>query len=577
MIFKNDHWPELPEHEYPRHEYPRPQFSREDWISLNGEWDCETDRAVSGIERRLYEKETLPEKIIVPFCRESELSGIGDRDFCACVWYCRKITLPYTWLKGSVILNIGACDYITDVWVNGVHAGHHVGGYVSFSFDITKYVKEKDVIITIRAYDDTRSGLQAGGKQSQRFESHGCSYTRTTGIWQSVWLEHAPKAYIKSAKYYTDILESKLTIEAECVAADGLALRAEAFWDHIRAVGCACGSVSGNVCHIEMKLDELHLWKPGKGGLYDLRLTLDGDDVIDSYFGMRSVKVEDGRLFINGEYFYQRLVLDQGFYPDGIYTAPTEKELFADIRRSMDMGFNGARLHQKIFEPQFLSECDKRGYVVWGEHGNWGMDISRPESALGFLPEWCEAVERDFNHPAIIGWCPLNETQGNQKPDFVRAVALLTRTLDPTRAFIDASGWTHVEDVSDILDMHCYEQDPAKFAEKMAPAEKGEALDLRNGYHGVPHFMSEYGGVRWTDDASGWGYGNAPSSPEEFVERLRGLTKAICDNSAFYGFCYTQLTDVEQEQNGLYTYQRVPKFPPEVMKEIFTQKSVTEE
>ena len=558
----------------PRSEYPRPQFVRDNWISLNGEWEYETDRAVSGLDRKLYSASSLPERITVPFCRESILSGIGDKDFCNCVWYRRSVTFPDAWNKGRVLLHIGACDYETDIWVNGKHVCRHVGGYVSFECDITDALDGSENVIVIRAFDDVRSCNQPGGKQSQLYYSHACSYTRTTGIWQSVWLELVPEAYIKSVKYYPNIIDSKLTVFASVANADGLVLRAEAFYEG-RAVGAAAVAASPNTCQLEMKLDELHLWEVGQGRLYDLRLTL-GDDEVMSYFGMREVSVKDGTLIINGQPVFQRLVLDQGFYPDGIYTAPTQAELFADIERSMAVGFNGARLHQKIFEPEFLSECDRRGYIVWGEHGNWDLDISRPEAFGGFIPEWVEAVERDFNHPAIIGWCPLNETQRDQNRDFVRALASITRTLDTTRAYIDASGWNHVDGVTDIMDMHCYEQNPGKFAERLAPLAEGKNIDIFCKYMACPTFMSEYGGIRWAPDSDGWGYGEAPKNEEEFLDRLDGLNKVLCDNPHITGFCYTQLTDVEQEVNGIYTYDRKLKFPVERLYASFTQPAIME-
>jgi len=308
-----------------------------------------------------------------------------------------------------------------------------------------------------------------------------------------------------------------------------------------------------------------------------LVLTL-GNDKVKSYFGMRSVYAVDGKLFINGKGVYQRLILDQGFYPDGIYTAPTDAELIGDIKRSMDLGFNGARLHEKIFEERFLYYCDKLGYIVWGEHANWGLDISKHEAWKNFIPEWLEEMQRDYNHPALIGWCPLNETQQNQDPYFVRHLVDVTRAFDPYRPVIDCSGWMHVDNISDFWCMHDYDQDPESFKNYYAPLEKGEKVECRVMHQvGYTTFMSEYGGIQWAKDNSGWGYGNAPKTEEELLDRLEGLTDVLLQNSAFTGFCYTQLTDVEQEQNGLYTYDRKLKFPKERLYKIFTKKAVWEE
>ncbi len=569
----------------PRPEYPRPDFARTEWLNLNGVWQHETDHGKSGRARGLSDPDhALSGKITVPFCRESALSGIGDVDFCECVWYRRTVTLPQGWLEAGrrTHLHIGACDYHTEVWVNGISVGTHIGGYVEFSFDITHALAEAgENVITICATDLLRSGNQPGGKQSRRYFSHGCSYTRTTGIWQTVWLENTPDAYLCAAKYYPSIADSKLSIELTAANADGLVARAEAFYEG-RAVGAAAAVIEGKSCRIEMKLDELHLWEVGRGRLYELRLTLGEEgDAVQSYFGMRSIAIEDGIMLLNGKKVFQRLILDQGFYPDGIYTARDEDELIADIERSMALGFNGARLHQKVFEPRFLYHCDRLGYIVWGEHGNWGLDISRPESWQGFMPEWLEVVNRDFNHPAIIGWCPLNETQLDQNPEFVRFLAAMTRATDPTRLYIDASGWRHVDGVSDIIDLHCYEQDPDKFAAYLAPTAHGQAIEMRhNGpdYRNCPTFVSEYGGIRWASaEDKGWGYGRAPEDEAEFLDRYARLAKVILDNPRMGGLCYTQLTDVEQEVNGLYTYGRVLKFDAATLRAAMTAPAACEQ
>ncbi len=561
----------------PRSEYPRPNFRRGRWLCLNGEWEYETDRAMSGRERRLYEADSLPERIIVPFCRESELSGIGDKDFCECVWYRKSVRLPEGWLGGGrrILLHIGACDWKSEVWVNGRPAGEHIGGFVAFSFDITEHLRDGENIITIRAEDRVRSGRQPGGKQSHKYESYGCFYTRTTGIWQTVWLENLPAGYIKSVKYYPDIKNRKLTIEAFCVGCDGQTIIAETRYKG-EPTGAAGAIVSGGRALFEIKLFELHLWEVGCGRLYDVKLKV-GADAVDSYFGMREVWAENGIMLINGKKIFQRLVLDQGFYPDGIYTAREDGELVADIERSLACGFNGARLHQKVFEPRFLYHCDRMGYIVWGEHANWGLDISKPEAWGAFIPEWLEIVERDFNNPSIVGWCPLNETQQNQNTQFVKTLFELTKALDPTRLYIDASGWTHVPGVGDIVDCHDYDQNPETFRARYEALAAGEPIVNKRNPHPIhPTFVSEYGGIRWAEGKEGWGYGEAPRTGEEFIERFRALSEAILENPIMGGLCYTQLTDVEQEVNGLYTYDRKPKFDPAILREILTQRAAIE-
>lgn len=566
----------------PRPEYPTPQFARSEWLNLNGEWEFSEDFGISGIERGLarpgaagYDK-----KITVPFCRESVLSGIGNVDFCECVWYRRKLTLPEGWQTAGrrVIFHIGASDYETTVYVNGKAFRTHIGGYVEFSYDITPALVPGENVLVIRALDLLRSKAQPGGKQSQRYDSHGCSYTRTTGIWQTLWLESVPDAYLTGLRIVPDVAGRRAVLTLKAENADGRRFTAEAFYEG-KKVGHCEGTVTFRSGSADLPLSELHLWEVGEGRLYDLTVTL-GDDTVHSYFGMRSVDCKDGFLYLNGKPVFQRLVLDQGFYPDGIYTAPTAKELENDILRSMAMGFNGARLHQKVFEPLFLYYADKLGYIVWGEHANWGLDISRPESYQGFFPEWVEIVERDINHPAIIGWCPLNETQFNQNDRFLIALADLTRALDPTRLYIDASGWKHVDGLTDMMDCHDYDQNPATFRERYDSIGRGETLlsqKSRNAFDIKPTFVSEYGGIRWSPAGNGWGYGNAPTSGEEFISRFTGLTEALLDNPAVGGLCYTQLTDVEQEQNGLYTYSREAKFDPAIFRAVLSKKAAIEQ
>lgn len=566
----------------PRPEHPRPDFYRPSWTNLNGEWAFCEDFGSSGRERGLQKAdapaELFDQKITVPFCRESVLSGLGHTDFCDSVWYRRTIEVDPSELDGKsrFLLHIGACDWKTEIWVNGKSVKVHVGGFISFDADITDALVGGENIITICADDHIRTGNQAGGKQSDKYYSYGCSYTRTTGIWQTVWLEKVPASYIKCFRVYPNINDSTITLVITAKNAEGKTVTAETSYEG-RATGVGSAKVSGGVASITIALSELNLWEIGAGRLYDLVLTMD-EDSVKSYFGMRSVSVENGIVILNGKRIFQRTVLDQGFYPTGILTAPSEDELIADIDRSLACGFEGARLHQKIFEPVFLYHCDKKGYIVWGEHGNWGMDISRSEAWANFIPEWIECLERDFNHPAIIGWCPLNETQKDQDPDAVRAVALVTRSIDPTRAFIDASGWTHVPGISDILDTHDYEQNPEVLGERYQKMARGEITVGKSrsmfGYRST--FLSEYGGIRWSDEESGWGYGDAPKSEEEFIERFRGLANVAFDCPGMGGLCYTQLTDVEQEVNGLYTYDRRAKFDPAIFKAILSRKAYIE-
>ena len=558
---------------------------RDNWINLNGEWQFEIDSGNSGAERELFRDEkTLSGIIEVPFCPESELSGVAHKDFMSSVWYKRTFTLTATQCAERTVLHFGAADFITSVYINGKRCGYHKGGYVSFSFDISGYVIEGENTVTVHCEDDTRSGIVPSGKQSDLYHSHGCSYTRTTGIWQTVWLEFTPTAHIVNARYYTNASKAELTVTAKLCGSGTFDI--DASYDG-KPMGNTSVKSDGGVVTLTLALTEAHLWELGRGGLYDLTLSYkngSGDgDVVHSYFGLRDIDYRDYKFYLNGKSVFQRLILDQGFYPDGIYTASSDAELEADIDRSMAMGFNGARLHEKIFEERFLYHADKKGYLVWGEYPNWGLDISLSDSIYNMFPEWLEEIERDFNHPAIIGWCPYNETWDingrRQKNDVLSLVYHATKSTDPTRPCIDTSGNYHV--VTDIYDVHDYEQNPEEFKRHYADLkEKGTVIEncaSRQRYDGkLPFFVSEYGGIRWTDDKSGWGYGNAPTSEAEFKDRLRGLTDAMLDNERIFAFCYTQLTDVEQEQNGLYTYERKAKFEPAEIKAIISRKAAVE-
>lgn len=570
----------------PRNEHPNPNFKRNDYIILNGEWDFEFDFGDSGKERNLFSVDAeFSKKINVPFCPESELSGIGYKDFMAAVWYKRTVEITEEQLNGKAFIVFGAVDFHASVYVNGEFAGEHFGGYTSFRIDATKFLKLGENTITVCAQDDTRSPLQARGKQSELVYSHDCDYTRTTGIWQTVYMEFCPENYIKSVKYYPNITDGTLTIHAELVGNGTFS--ATAFWD-CKEVASASTETLGQTATLTLNLSEKHLWEVGKGGLYSLNLSF-GSDEISSYFGLREVKLTDNAININGEPVFQRLVLDQGFYPDGIYTAPSAEALKNDILLSMEVGFNGARLHQKIFEPLFLHYCDELGYIVWGEHGNWGADHTNFESLRYFLLEIEEEIERDFNHPSLIGWCPYNETWDvngrKQDDDVIRIVYRTVKNLDKTRPCIDTSGNFHVE--TDIFDVHDYDQDCDLF--------KGHYEDLTNKnilfdhqghrqtWKGEPVFMSEYGGIRVelkefeeNDREKAWGYGNAATSLEEFYARYDGLTTALIDCPKMIGFCYTQLTDVEQELNGIFRYDRTRKFDSEILYKINTKKAAIE-
>jgi len=586
----------------PRAEHPMPQWERKTWKNLNGTWEFEFDFGVSAMERKIWEKEKLDQEIIVPFCPESKLSGIGYTDFIPAVAYRRTFCITETELAGKTLLHFGAVDYEAAVYINNKQVGTHKGGYTSFSYDITSYVQAGENTLFVYVKDDVRSGLQPKGKQAHRYASSGCDYTRTTGIWQTVWLEFVPNAYIKYAKYLPDIVNQTLTVTGVTEGAGSLTLTAS--WEG-KTVASRTIICKGGAFSTELAISELHCWEAGKGGLYDLTLTF-GEDTVKSYFGMRSTRFEGKKYLLNEKTLFQRTVLDQGFYPDGIYTAPTDADLIKDIELSYAAGFNGARLHQKVFESRFLYHCDRLGYLVWGEYPNWGLKYAHPQATEIYLNEWRESVERDFNHPAIIGWCPFNESWGYSETEadntLISSMYYLTKQLDPTRPCIDTSGIDptvrHVMKVNhpvvaEIYDVHDYTQNQKVFKDRFdsftkaireADISEANGLVFERGidkndpvfaeffyhpYFGQPIFVSEYGGIRWVENAlEGWGYGESPKTAEEFFARYKDLTDALLDNEEIFGFCYTQLYDIEQEINGLYTYDRQQKFDISIIKAI---------
>ena len=570
--------------ETPRMEHPKPQFMRQGYRNLNGTWQFEIDNGCSGEARGLQNPGvTLSGSILVPFCPESKLSGVENRDFMNGVWYKRTVNLET--VTGQVRLHFGAVDYRCKVFVNGKPTGQHTGGYCSFFFDITDKLTAGENEIAVFATDDSRDPLIPSGKQSMLYHSHRCYYTRTTGIWQTVWLEFLPETHIEKVKYFPNVERCSLTMQLQLAGKADFAC--EITYEGKTVATCraenACGDMS-----LTVPLAEKHLWEPGHGRLYDVKLTF-GEDLVESYFGLRQVRLDGMKFRINEKSVFQRLILDQGFYPDGIYTAPSDEDLIRDIQMGLDLGFNGARPHEKIFEERYLYHADRMGYLLWGEYPDWGTDVGAPAGVSPYLHEWVEEVERDFNHPSIIGWCPHNETWerfGNRQYDAgVAVIYEVTKALDPTRPCIDTSGHYHVK--TDIFDVHDYEQDPEIFRAHYADlVSQGKVYDrhaARQTYTGGPFFVSEYGGIRWAEGENdenrigSWGYGKDVGGMEDFYHRYQGLADVLLDNPHILGLCYTQLTDVEQEQNGLYTYDRRPKFDAAILRQIMSRKAAIEE
>ncbi len=580
-------------------------MTRPDWLCLNGRWEFEVDAGDSGLERGLLAR-PLNGTITVPFAPESELSGVGCTDFMPAVWYRRTVVLPAEWAGRSTLLHFGAVDHEATVWADGQLVGRHLGGFTGFFVDLGRRSGSVEVVVRAR---DSRWGPQARGKQSTRHENYECLYTRTTGIWQTVWAEPVPELSLARPRITPDLAAGAFHLEQPLRRSTTGPVPGLGGWRLRATVSDADGVVCSADVRADLDLsprltltlpaDRVRTWSLADPHLYDVRIELlDADgavgDAVDSYAGLRSVSIDGKAVLLNGEPVFQRLVLDQGYYPDGLMTAPSDAALRRDIELALQAGFNGARLHQKVFEERFLYHADRLGYLVWAEFGDWGA-VEQGTSLRGeyqqpttnFVTQWLESLERDYSHPSIVGWCGLNETHQPLSDrmqvldDVTRAMFLAAKAMDTSRPVLDASGYSHRVPESDVWDSHNYTQDPAEFAEQMSGLAQGrpdtnvsrggEQLAISLPYGGQPWFCSEFGGIWWRPDVaasdpardrgatSSWGYGQAPRSEQEFHERFEGLTGVLLGDADMFGYCYTQLTDVFQEQNGIYSFDRSDK------------------
>ena len=595
----------------PRPEYPRPSFVRGEWLNLNGEWEFEIDNGDSGLQRGLMDS-PLGGRIIVPFCPESSLSGIGNTDFMEAVWYRREVKVPEEWNDRDVILHFQAVDYETTVWVNGREVGRHRGGFTPFECNLGEASSlGGKATIVVRARDP-RNWHKPSGKQSYAYyQNRGCHYTRTTGIWQTVWMEPVAHTSLKRTRITPSVSDSCFRL-VQPVANPRAGLTVTATLKDSKGVICTASATTGTDFSVQITLpipqERVRLWQPGDGQLYDIDIELtDANgfvlDKASTYAGLRSVAIDGCRVLINGKSVFQRLVLDQGYYPDGIMTAPTDEALVRDITISMRAGFNGARLHQKVFEERFLYHADCMGYLVWGEYGDWGFrhatmrvpagldDSIRHQPGAAIIRQWTEAMERDYSHPSIVGWCPLNETHEDIEDyqsaldDVTYALYNATKNMDTSRPVLDTSGYSHRVAGADIYDSHNYQQDPEKFSVENADiandkpfVNQGEKWSIP--YDGQPYFVSEFGGTYWNgldDGAAAWGYGDRPKSIDEFYARFKGLCDVLLSNPKMFGYCYTQLTDLFQEQNGIVYFDRRPKFDMAKLHAIQSRKAAIED
>jgi beta-galactosidase/beta-glucuronidase len=582
--------------------HPRPRLTRDRWIDLNGQWGFGYDDADEGLDGRWFEHpEKFDRTITVPFCPESKLSGINDKSYHPYLWYRRSFTERPP-AGGRLLLHFGAVDYRAHVWVNGKLVATHEGGHSPFSADITAALTpEGEQVIVVRAEDQPLDMTQPRGKQEWLTEPHVIWYHRTSGIWQPVWLEPVADVHIENFHLTPDIATSTVTVEATfnrkaqgwlalTLAKDGKALAAQ----QVRV----SGTTLKTVVHIPsgdngVSRADLY-WTPGSPNLIDVAADLISDagdklDQVESYFGLRTVGFDRGRFLLNDKPTFLRSVLEQGFWPDSHLTAPSPEALKREVELIKSLGFNAARIHQKVEDPRFLYWCDKLGLMLWGEMAN-AYEFS-PAAVDRFTREWLSVVDRDRSNPCIVTWTPLNESWGvpdislsKAQQDYASALYHLTKALDPSRPVISNDGWEHTR--SDILGVHDYTQFPEQIASRYytpeqvektlaGPGPQRKRLLLEPGdRRGQPVMLTEFGGLSF-HPASGepwFGYATA-NSEQEYLAMVEGLFDAIHDSPELAGFCYTQITDTLQEKNGLFNERREPKLPVDKLRDIITRPS----
>ncbi len=569
----------------PRSEYPRPDRVRKDWLCLNGQWDFAFDEKGVGISEDWMSRKSLDTEITVPFVYQCELSGINDLRHSDFIWYHRTFTVPASFEGKRVLLHFGAVDYLAKVYINGNFVGEHEGGYTPFAFDITHIVKDRNATYDLTVCcEDTLDTQIPRGKQSFRPEPFECFYTPSSGIWQSVWLEAVGMKYIEDVRITPDVDNACFRVETLLSALPengSLKLDVSFRGNFVTSVQITLTERrSENVIyfpHNHIGLEGFITWDVGHGNLYDLDLTLteNGEtvDTLSTYFGMRKIQCEGGRIYINNHELYQRLILDQGYWPDGLLTAPTDEALRLDIELTQKLGYNGARKHQKFEDPRYLYWADKMGLLVWEE-------LPSPYQFSDKMKRNCfrdmqEAIKRDYSHPCIITWVPMNESWGiyrvktnREQQQFTDALYFLIHSLDDSRIVSTNDGWEQSE--TDIVTVHDYTSFTKDLASEYDSVE-GILTGIPNksrtivcddyDLSGRPILMTEYGGIALAKDKHGanWGYGGAENDEEKFFERFEDITVGFKNCDYFCGYCYTQLTDVFQEVNGLLDMDRKPK------------------
>ncbi|MGI8548703.1 MAG: glycoside hydrolase family 2 protein [Gemmatimonadaceae bacterium] len=570
-------------------DYPRPQLERRDWTSLNGRWDFAIDPECRW---SLPAQVVWNATIIVPFSPEAPASGLGDTGFYRACWYRRTFDLPHPTTAERVLLHFGAVDYAATVWLNGAMVTRHEGGYTPFLADITDFLLPGPIqTVVVRAEDDPQDLAKPRGKQDWQLEPHVIWYPRTTGIWQTVWIETVPPTRIGKLRWTSNLERWEIGIDAWLDGArrEGLRLKVRLtagdtlIADDTYAV--IAGELHRRIALSDPGIDDSRnafLWSPERPVLIQAELELWGGrgeliDQVRSYAALRTVRAEDERFFLNGRPYYLRLVLDQGYWPETGLSAPSDEALQRDIELIKAMGFNGVRKHQKVEDPRFLYFADRMGLLVWEEMPSAYRFTQTSIERL--TREWMDVIDRDYSHPCIVTWVPFNESWGvpdlpsiEAQRHYVTALYRLTKTLDSTRPVIGNDGWESI--ATDIIGIHDYEMNPVRLAERYRSTDDlnevlrrlrpgGRALTVGDLEHtGQPVMLTEFGGLTYTADPSRatWGYRRC-DTVSDLEERYTELLKAVKCISLFGGFCYTQLTDTYQEANGLLYADRTPKFP----------------
>jgi len=574
----------------PRPEYPRPQLTRPEWLNLNCIWSFRIDDSNVGREQRWFDNGDYPGRILVPFSLESKQSGIHDRSFHPCVWYQRRFQIPKDWAGKHVILNFGAVDYRATVWVNGIVVATHEGGHTPFRCDITREANQTENILIVCAEDPPTDRYIPRGKQHWEIEAVNIFYARTTGIWQTVWLEPVPEGHIESVRI-TPRIDGSVTFDVKIQNPHPTHSVTVLVSRRGQTLAGGMSLAEGPRASVAVQIADPKLWSPDSPNLYDVRFELrrdsDAVDTVESYFGFRSIATQDGKILLNGEPIFLRTVLDQGYWPESNLTPPSDEAIQEDIRRAKQLGFNGVRKHQKVEDPRYLYWADRIGLMVSAEMAN--AYLFNDDSVARMTREWIEVVQRDYNHPSIVIWVPVNESWGvpnladARQQAHLRSLYYLTKSLDDTRLVIDNDGWEHTE-VTDLFAIHDYTETGTTFARRFQSVGScGVPLPLYGKmylvagqkYNGSPIFLSEFGGVgyilpedRVKVPENSWGYSGVEPTREAALERIAGLYQAVAHTPQIAGVCYTQLYDVEQEVNGLLTYDRRPKFDTQSIRQF---------